>query len=636
MSPNVNESRIRLLDINTVNQIAAGEVVERPASVVKELVENAIDAEATHIAVKIFDDNIEKIQVADNGYGMVPEDLIRSIQSHATSKIRYADDLKRLHTLGFRGEALPSIAAVSQMTISSRIPGDLSGYLIEVENGKPTIPQETGMPEGTVVLVDKLFYNTPARKKFLKTPTWEMGQISDLMGRLALSHPGIAFSLEHKQKRIFSTSGNGDINQAFLAVYGKDAAKSMVQLEWLQDMLIYGIVSLPEYNRSNRQHYNFFINNRWVRSQELASAIDEAYHTLLPQHRYPVTALYLSLPPEAIDINVHPAKLEVKFRDPKIVRECLMRAVKQALLHQERMVPRLGQPYPQERGMQSGSAIRIDEKGPQSKWVAEKSGINLREPDAGAKLEDTLYGTSEPAMLKRPVIKNYQIDFQKADHLYQEDKPVLNTEQDFPEKEKEATLFSFQSLKLLGQVNASYIVASGEDGVYFIDQHAAHERILYEKYRNEVMKKTAASDMLAVPETLELTYQEKLSLIDQIIALNDMGFILEHFGDNTFILRGVPLWCKGSSGGELIRDLLSQLTASENVKPMNNRDEELFMMACKSAVKAKRYLTDSDIHEIFRNLDQCENPNTCPHGRPVAIKISFTEITRKFLRTSCI
>ena len=337
-----NISKIKILDIATANQIAAGEVVERPASLVKELVENAIDAGADKIEVKIKQAGLQSIQVTDNGSGMCPEDMRKSIQPHATSKLRRIEDLQVLGTLGFRGEALAAIASVSKLDIVSKQPGDICGYRFSSVAGKGTIPEEIGAPDGTKVLVEELFFNTPARKKFLKSNSYEVGQISDYLNRLALSRPHIAFTLQSEGKTLLKTTGSGSLEQVFLSVYGKEAAERMVRVEFLQNMIINGLISLPDNNRPNRQHYNFFINNRWVRSKELSQYVDEAYRTLIPQGRYPVVALFLQMAPSMLDVNVHPAKLEIKLKEPEQIKNSLISAISIALNKKELFSPRFG------------------------------------------------------------------------------------------------------------------------------------------------------------------------------------------------------------------------------------------------------------------------------------------------------
>ncbi|MGI5892061.1 MAG: DNA mismatch repair endonuclease MutL [Bacillota bacterium] len=625
-------SKIHLLDVHTANQIAAGEVIERPASVIKELVENSIDAGATRIKVRIFDSNLEKMQITDNGCGMIPEDLVQAVKRHATSKIRHIDDLNTLATMGFRGEALPAIASVSQMTIISHAVGENMAYIIDIKDGKPSLPEEIGAPPGTTVLVDKLFYNTPARKKFLKSHSWEMGKISDLISRLSISYPHISFSLEHGNKSIIRTSGNGDINQAVLAVYGKEVLDHLVELQWVQNMVVHGLVSLPHISRSSRHHYSFFVNNRWVKSKELSMAVDEAYHTILPAKRYPIVIIYLQIAPRHVDVNVHPAKMEVKFKDPQMVQNIVKDAIKQALIKKEKALPHLSQiHYPSDSIVISNSGIRVEEKERAEKGNLQKSLSKQSLSKSGA----PYHGRQAMGKLKGALFSSHSLEsFYQASSVAQE-KP-LTTENDsaqesLTENTKEEIRnkdFIFSSLRPLGQVDGTYIVATADDSIYFIDQHAAHERILYEEFKAKAAAGPTTINQLALPLTLELTHQEALWLMDCIVSLTDMGFIIEHFGDNTFIVRGVPFWYQGSDATALLRAVLEiQGSQQEHL-----REDELFLLACRSAVKANQYLTPGDITSLLQSLDKCANPNTCPHGRPVIIKISLDEIRRTFLR----
>jgi len=480
------------------------------------------------------------------------------------------------------------------------------------------------------VVVEKLFYNTPARKKFLKSPSWEMGQISDIVSRLAISQPQIAFNLKNASRTIFSTNGNGDINQAIIAVFGKNALQGMVSVDWARQILIYGMTSLPEMTRANRHQYNFFVNKRWVKSKELAATVDEAYHTLLPAHRYPIFALFLQMAPNMIDINVHPAKTEIKLREPQVIKENLYAALQEALQKKEKVVPRLGQSISVAKSTLGNSdAVILEDKSAKDYL---KTGFSsdiqmdgapaaiLREPGAGS-LVDAL-SSSQAVSPKNKFIQTSLSTNLMPD---ERDEATINN------SDKQEIL-NFADLRPLGQLAGTYILAAGEGGLYIIDQHAAHERIQYEKIRKKATATPPHSSILAVPQTLELTHQEGLWLTDAIIDLHDMGFILEHFGDNTFILRGVPFWYQGTAPQELIFQILEFSSERGGIKPHSLREEDLFLMACKSAIKANRYLTTADIAGIFRQLDACANSSTCPHGRPLVIKLPLDEIRRRFLR----
>lgn len=615
--------KIHLLDTLTANQIAAGEVVERPASVVKELVENSIDAGATRIFVKVLDANGEHIQVADNGMGMVPEDMVRAIKRHATSKIRQVEDLDTLSSLGFRGEALPSIASVSRMKISSATAQAISGYRISVLDGKASIPEECAMAAGTIVEVEDLFYNTPARRKFLRSPAYELGQISELMTKLALSHPQIAFTLELDGRTALATNGNGKVESVMLAVYGRQTLSQMVGVNWIENMLIYGMASLPVLNRANRSQYNFFVNGRWVRSKELSLAVDEAYATLLPKQRYPLVCLYLSVPPATLDVNVHPGKLEIKLKEAPLVQESLKAALAAALQNRSRLTPSFGSGASnQPLGGGDGGAFRLGETSKHKKANKE-----------AAKESAFLGGRSEsrkPGGLYQALYAE-KTDFSSPAKT-NEPLPRPAATPPLPPQAPESP-FRYTSLRPMGQLDSTYIIAEGEDGLYLIDQHAAHERILYEDFKKKSQAERAASQPLAVPVTLELSHQESALLVEAVLALHDLGFVLEHFGDNTFILRAVPAWYQGTTPEDLIFDVLNQTERKGGATVALPREEELFLRACKSAVKAYQALTEADIANLLARLDACENPSTCPHGRPVAVKISLAEIRRKFLRT---
>lgn len=622
-----NREKIHILDALTANQIAAGEVVENPGSVVKELVENSIDAGANRISVKVLDSQAESIQVSDNGRGMSPEDLSRAILRHATSKIKRVEDLSLLGTLGFRGEALPSIASVSDLSLSSCQKGENTGYRIEVKAGKACVPQEIAHPEGTTVTVENLFYNTPARKKFLKSPQRELSNLGEIMNKMALSHPEIAFSLTVNGKKQLNTSGSGNLSQAVMSVYGQDTLRKLVKVDWLENMLIYGMVSLPELSRANRSQYNFFVNNRWVRCKELAEAVDEVYHTLLPKNRYPLVILYLSLAPSLMDVNVHPAKLEVKFKDGQTIQKCLTGAIIKALSEKETIYAQLAKNEPKSPPLGGKDNFRL-----------EQTATKKASQDKEYRIKDSAPGSLIQSFYRKPK-ENILGEVRKAVSYEKPAYPGLTfNDKPAPEepgqKEEQAPEFLFASLRVMGQLSASFILAEGEEGLYIIDQHAAHERIQYERMKIKAEAQEALAQELAIPLTLELSPDEKGLLMEAILEFDNLGFKVEHFGDNSFILRSVPAWYEGSAPESLFYELLAMSERKKGKELKLPRHEELFLRACKSAVKANRYLTESDINKLLSDLDKCQNPSTCPHGRPTAVKITIEEIRRKFLRTS--
>ncbi len=648
----MNDNRIRILDSHTANQIAAGEVVERPASVVKELVENAIDAQASIIDVRVFDQECQRIQVSDNGVGMSPADMRLAVMRHATSKIRSAADLSALHSLGFRGEALPSIASVSYFTLVSKQREAETGYSITVRDGKASVPEPAAAKDGTVAMVDRLFYNTPVRKKFLRTPRGEFAAISDLLAKMAIGRPDISFSLRHGERTVFSTSGADDIVGAVMGAYGRETAEHLIRVERLSPLWIHGLISLPALTRANRQEYNFFVNGRLVRSRELNKTVDEAYDTLLPQRRYPVVFLFMEVEPESIDVNVHPAKLEIKFKDISFIRRELTAAIREAWQRQEVLVPRLGT---LNRPLQSAAASTENEdEGFRLKQKNTRKSLPLMEPKAypPGGLYAALYGKKnvDAAFPAAADIENAAGIAERAEIAEkagmtlaeeapaqslpprQEDQPAAGPEPE-PDTDtaKAVPALCFAALRPIGQAANSFIIAEGEDGVYLIDQHAAAERILYERILRAAAKQTEACEQLATPLMMELTATEAHLLIENILQIREMGFIVEHFGGNSFVLRGAPFWYDGSDPCFLLRSLLDQLAAGGG-DALSLRKERLFQAACKQAIKANRRLNPEDIAVLFRDLDRCDQPFTCPHGRPLIIKLTFAEIRKRFLR----
>lgn len=613
-------NRIHILDQHTANQIAAGEVVERPFSVVKELVENAIDAGATAISVAIADAGLEKIQVSDNGCGMGAEELRLAVLRHATSKISAIADLDSLSTLGFRGEALPSIAAVSYLTITSKQSGEPHGYTMTVRAGRAAMPMEAAAKTGTTVTVERLFYNTPARRKFLKSPRTELGLISDLIAKYIVAYPGISFRLQNGGHTIYQSAGQGNPSHALFEAYGKQVAEQMLPFAK-------GFVSLPVLSRPNRGGYHFFINGRPARSRELSLAVDEAYAGFLPHHRYPIVFIQLELPADSVDVNVHPGKLEVKFRDFAPLRQELVAEIQAALAASVGRAPAL---LPQRRDdrpvtQDAGAYDRQPEQG---------SGVALREPSAGLghEIYQVLYAAANSHDLDRQLAAPAAT---QPDVLPGEPLPRLVQPQlfDGTQASDSGERLRFAALTPLGQFAGTFLICSGGDQLYIIDQHAAAERVLYEKIAARAVREPGHSAQLAVPVAVELSILESAQLTEAILELREAGFIIEHFGENSFVIRGVPLWYEGNDPEQLLRLFLEEAEAGP-VNTLRLRQEKLFRAACRQAVKANRYLTAADISVLLQELDQCENPLTCPHGRPLMLRISRGEIYKRFLRGS--
>lgn len=634
MSQN-SANRIRILDTITANQIAAGEVVERPSSVVKELVENAIDAGATKIEIKIKDAGTTLISVSDNGCGMSPDDLVRCLMPHATSKLNKISDLDTLNTLGFRGEALAAISAVSKLTIISKPEAQEYAFSIRSEGGKQQLPQETAAKNGTLIMVEDLFFNTPARKKFLRSASTETASISDYLSHLALSHPHIAFQYNIDGRIALKTKGNGNLRDAVIAVYGPNLLENLSDVKSIQPFVINGLISKPQFTKPNRNQYNFFVNGRWIQSKELTRCVDEVYHTIIPQGRYPFVMLFLQVAPASIDVNIHPAKLEIKFRDSESVCNAVKAALQNALFSKKSTQTVWQEPL--------NNATKASVKRNISSQLSENENKTIQN-------EQKLFGKTNSfhEALKADAVDinrifsgktisrtNNKIEkilpVQQADILQQKDavKAIVPETQN-NEYERD---FKYSELQLLGQAAGTYIIASGEDALYITDQHAAHERLLFEKFKNEAKLYGNGSAPLLIPVNIDFTHQEVLLLSKYIVQLTDMGFIIEHFGDNTFVLRAVPLWYEGSAPDYLIQDLLAEFV--EGGKPDKNSvlEEMLFMAACKAAIKGNQYQDNAQINALFDELDKNPQLITCPHGRPITIKISYSELQKRFYRS---
>ncbi|OGC04346.1 hypothetical protein A2276_06950 [candidate division WOR-1 bacterium RIFOXYA12_FULL_43_27] len=527
---------IKILPPDLVNKIAAGEVIERPSSVVKELVENAIDAKATQITIEIEDAGKKLIRVSDNGSGMNREELKLSVERHATSKISNLDDLFNIQTLGFRGEALPSICSVGKTELES------GGTKILVEGGKIKKEETTGGPEGTSISVKNLFYNVPVRLKFLKSNFTELSQISSLIEKFILSNPGVKFKYVADDKVVYISSGNGKLLDAIAVVYGAEIAKQLIEIK---DAGVGGYISKPNLSRVDRNYESLFVNGRYVRNGLVLSSFEAAYRTLIPNGRYPVAVIFIEVDPTEVDVNVHPSKREVKFLKTKDVLDAVYRAAKQALL-----------------------SIAV---------VTENV-------------------SSAPSFTNWEPLDQVQIG------------------------EVEIAVTAIQPLTAIYQFQKTYIIATDGIDLVLIDQHAAHERILYDCLTLRQSSGQAAQNLL-VPEALEFTHEESLLLEENLDSLKELGFDLEGFGKNSFILRAVPA---------ILTNVVIKDTLSELVK--NSREERFKIMACKGAVKAGDALNVAEINRLIRDLYQTANPLTCPHGRPTMIKITQNDFEKMFGR----
>lgn len=602
------DSKIRILDEHTANQIAAGEVIERPASVVKELVENAIDAGSTRIEIRLHEGGSERIQVTDNGVGMGREDCELAFARHATSKINDANDLFQINTLGFRGEALPSIAAVSKVQLVSRQQGSLEGTKICLEGGQVTALAAVGCPVGTDILVEKLFFNTPARKKYLKKQGTEASHAINAVRRLAIAYPKICFQLWHNDQLIFATGGSGKREDVLVDLYGLEYAEKMIPVHLSGSYLrIDGFVGKSFFHRSTREGQMFFVNGRYIRSPLLQRAVEAAYSSWLPSRRYPVAVLDITVPTGEIDVNVHPAKLEVKFARPEEI-QASVKATLEQVLQRTTHIPLAGSSGKEDVPVKRIEKVReAVEAYLQTQWTV---------------MPQSSPGFSDLAKFTPKVSQRAEEPVQEL----QEGAPMAPGSQ-LP---KERPLRVFPDLVAIGQLHESYILAQGSDGLYVIDQHGAHERINYEKLQDKMSRAPVESQLLAIPYTLELNAVEQELLIAGIVALSELGIIIEHFGKNTFLIRAVPWGLSGDDAAELVMDLLR--SGREQQLEADFKEAGLKMVACKQAVRFNKRLSLAEQQALLDELGQAAHPFTCPHGRPIIISYSLNELRRRFGR----
>jgi len=576
---------IRVLPDEVASQIAAGEVIERPASVVKELLENAIDAKSLNINILVKGAGTNLIEVSDDGIGIPPDDLQLAVLRHATSKITSAEELFKVETLGFRGEALASIGSVSHLTITSRQKNEEIGLCLKVEGGSMQDPKDVGSPLGTVVQVEDLFFNVPVRRKFLKTERTERRHIDTLVSKYALAYPEIRFRLEHENRLSVQTSGNGDRREVISNIYGVEIAKQMIEVFSDGDGLkITGYISPTSLSRSNRREIQFFVNGRPIQDSALSTALIQAYHTMLMVGRYPMAILFLELPSDMVDVNVHPAKSEVRFRDQNSVFRGVGQASRKALL--------ANTPVPDIGGF--GQKIHWS-----SRWETNsKQGV-------------------EPGWM---VSKEFNHEIHKNGEAI----PSVRVQQGFSAE-------TTPLLRLIGQIAAMYLVAEGPDGLYLIDQHAAHERILFEKMMKHKPERIPVQTLLD-PATVEIPPAQAELIEEKLQILNDIGFQVEQFGQSVFLVRGVPAILTDIDPKEALRSVIDDFEEDES--PLEEEIEAIIVgrICKKAAVKAGQVLSYEEQEALLKDLESCEVPRTCPHGRPTMIHLSVDLLARQFGR----
>ena len=591
-------SFVHVLDDNTINKIAAGEVVERPASVIKELVENAIDAKADRIEVEIMAGGTSFMRVSDNGIGMSREDAEKAILRHATSKIVQVDDLQAIATLGFRGEALPSIASVSRFNLQTRQAGAELGTEIKITGGKTTEIGVAGCNLGTTIRVEDLFFNTPARKKFLKTNNTESGRINEFIIKLAISHPEIAFKLINNNKSSLATPGRGDLKETLQSLYGASVGQSLLPLEFEdEDIKLWGFVSKPSAIRSSRSWQTFIVNGRIIASRAIAKAIDNAYHALIPKSGYPLIALNIEVPQHTIDVNVHPQKTEMKFEDESRIFKAVYKAVLDAV-RPKGQVGQLGQ-----LAAQADHVQQHVEKG-------------LQELNFGQSVMNFPLREEKPAMT-----------WQEGTIALAQDKSVKSVQSVVDEEEKLPTA----GMIPIGQVDDTYIIAQDGDSLYIVDQHAAHERVLFDRFSAQA--EHIPTQQLLVHLILDFSTHESQIIEENLELLAGLGFGLEPSGPNQFRLMEVPADVPSSQAEEFIREVLASMEELHRPTAAELRQAVLATTACKAAIKAGFKLNYRQMEILLQELNDTAMPYTCPHGRPTIIKFSSDELAKMFKRT---
>ena len=580
----IRSMKITILPDEVASQIAAGEVVERPASVVKELLENAIDAGAERITIRVEEAGRKLIEVSDDGSGIPAEELSLAVARHATSKLHSAEELFQIRTLGFRGEALASIGSVSRMTILSNQSGQKVGARMDMEGGKIVRSEPAGAVQGTTVKVRDLFYNTPARLKFLKRDQTEKQQIDNLVSRYTLAYPHLSIQLEEDRKPVLRTTGNGDRREVLAQLYGVDLARQLLEVIFEEDGIdINGFISPISINRSNRRDITFFVNGRWVQDTTLVTALMKAYQSFLMVGRYPLSVLFLQIDPKDVDVNVHPAKAEVRFRQPDEIFTSVQRAVRRALMAYS-PVPQL---VPTFWRTHNDEATRFEPS-------IEPAGLAGSE-----RLQDQSDGITTPS----------QVDGQTGQLPHISAIPIL---------------------RLIGQIGATYIVAEGPDGLYLIDQHAAHERVLYEKMLNT--RGQVVSQSLLDPLVVQLPPQSAKILQENLPVMKKIGFQVEEFGINTFRVSAIPAIFTGKDPHAAIRSVVEDFEEDET--PLQGLvEEKIIARICKRmAVKGGAVLSSDEQQALLRDLEGCAAPRTCPHGRPTMIHLSVDLLERQFGR----
>ncbi len=660
-------AKIKVLDQNTINQIAAGEVVERPASIVKELVENAIDAKSQAITVEIKGGGIDFIRITDNGCGIEESQVRTAFLRHATSKIDTAEDLETVSSLGFRGEALSSIAAVAKVELITKTDEGISGVRYVIEGGEEVSYEEIGCPEGTTFIIRNLFYNVPARRKFLKSKITEAGYVEAFMQRLAISHPEVSFKFISDNKNKMSTSGNGNLKDVIYHIYGRDIALNLLEVKDKEnDIEIYGYIGKPIISRGNRSYENYFVNGRYLKNNILTKAIEDGYKGHSMVHKFPFTALMIKMDPHSFDANVHPAKMEMRFHNGEELYSVLVRAVKNSFVKKElipkvaldekkevrKPIPKTPEPFEAKRrkieerfsnlSPDRIKAIEEEKKVVEENPVKEEQPVKSHGPSLGDRLRNLkIEGNPE---IKESIDRNMPV--RKEETIPTVDKQV-EVKQDGSSQVRETTNYGKQmefadipllsenakpKHRLIGQVFRTYWMVEFEDKLFFVDQHAAHEKVMYEKLKKELESKQINQQMIAPPIILSLNMKEQEKLLKCKDAFERLGFMVEEFGGNEFCIRAVPADLIALNQQNMFIELLDNIDEQTGKMNLDVLTDKLASMACKAAVKGNMSMTFAEMDALMDQLMELDNPYQCPHGRPTIISMTKYELEKKFNR----
>lgn len=614
------------------NKIAAGEVIERPASVVKELLENAIDAAATQVTISIEESGLKSIEITDNGEGIARDEVALALKRHATSKIKDVDDLFRIRTLGFRGEALPSIASVSELTINTSVAdnADVSGTLLVAKGGQ--ILQNDPAPKrvGTQIKVENLFFNTPARLKYIKSLQAELSHITDVINRLSLAHPEVAFTLINDGREMLKTAGSGDLRQAIAGVYGISTAKKMLHISNADlDFEVTGYVSLPELTRANRNYITVLLNGRYIKNYLINRAIVDGYGSKLMVGRFPIAVIDIKIDPFLADVNVHPTKQEVRISKEKDLMLLVTKAIKQAL-QPETLIPNalenLNQSKSPAQSVVNAHQTSLPLSSKQLYYDAEKQDFFVQEKssvEAAPTVDKVPTTLSELTDTK----DNYTSDSSKDDQFVAVNETAF-FETDSP-KEAQKT---FPELEFLSQMHGTYLLCQSPDGLYIVDQHAAQERVKYEYYREKIGQVNYDQQQLLTPILIKLSQDEVGLVLEKKALLAEAGVFLDAYGENQLILREHPIWMNDNEIEKATYELIDLLLDDQEVSVKKYREDLAIMIACKSSIKANMFIDPASARDLLSQLANCENPYNCPHGRPALVSFSNVDLEKMFRR----